>query len=55
MIHLHMGSQGCSINLLCKGIKRIMNLIKKINKNEKIIKYIDIGGGKPIDVIKFKF
>lgn len=67
-IHLHIGSQGISIKLLIKGIRKVLNLAEEINlqleqKNiKKRIKYFDIGGGfpvsyfenrKPIEIEKF--
>lgn len=53
-IHLHIGSQGISIDLLVRGIKKVLKLAEEINlkfgeKNiTRRIKYFDIGGGFPV-------
>ncbi len=53
-VHLHIGSQGCPVNLLVDGVKAVydfvigMNDILKKNKKEKQINIFDIGGGLPV-------
>jgi len=53
-IHVHVGSQGCALPLLLKGIKTVYELAIEINRllaeNDKPnrIRFFDIGGGLPI-------
>lgn len=53
-IHVHVGSQGCALPLLLKGIKTVYELAIEINQlllvNNKPnrIRFFDIGGGLPI-------
>lgn len=50
-IHVHVGSVGCSLELMCEGISVAVELAEKINHrigSDKITK-IDIGGGLPVD------
>lgn len=51
-IHMHIGSQGCEMQLLLKGIEKGLQTIKEINNtlmNEKReVKFFDIGGGLPV-------
>lgn len=57
-IHLHVGSQGCPLDLLIKGIDVIYNLALEINslllekKKERKIYLFDIGGGVPVNYKK---
>ena len=44
-LSVHIGSQIMSLNPFKKAFLKIKALIKKINKNEKIIKVLDLGGG----------
>lgn len=51
-IHLHIGSQGCTLQQLVSGVEKVYKLAEEINslfssKNNKI-KYFDIGGGLPV-------
>ncbi len=46
-LHVHVGSQGCPIDLLVKGIGRVYDFAESINKVEARIRSIDIGGGLP--------
>ncbi|MFC2152639.1 diaminopimelate decarboxylase [Bacteroidota bacterium] len=51
-VHLHIGSQGCEMEMLINGIESGLKLIVEINKkiksqNREII-FLDIGGGLPI-------
>ena len=51
-IHVHVGSQGCPLPLIIRGIRKIVDLVNKINKvrhSEHKIKFIDIGGGFPVN------
>eukprot|EP01102_Stenamoeba_stenopodia_P021551 TRINITY_DN8719_c0_g1_i3.p1 TRINITY_DN8719_c0_g1~~TRINITY_DN8719_c0_g1_i3.p1 ORF type:complete len:373 (-),score=80.98 TRINITY_DN8719_c0_g1_i3:94-1134(-) len=50
-IHLHVGSQGCPLELIGRGIERVIELVEEINKrcNKKQISTIDIGGGLPVN------
>jgi len=51
-LHLHIGSQGCHMDLLLNGISKALHLIVEINKNIKNnnrqIEFLDIGGGLPV-------
>lgn len=48
-IHIHIGSQGCSMQLLLSGFEEILKLIIDIqNKTSKSIEFFDIGGGLPV-------
>ena len=65
-LHVHIGSQGISPNLLGKGIKKIVELAEEINQltiskqGKQRIDFLDIGGGFPVtynlkeNVISFK-
>ena len=48
-LHVHVGSQGCSLELLVEGVKRIMQLRQEIHDQlgRNQIQRIDIGGGLP--------
>ena len=53
-VHLHIGSQGCEIDLLQKGIGIVFDFVKEVNKklelkkSKKRINTFDIGGGLPV-------
>lgn len=51
-LHLHIGSQGCEMDMLLNGISKVLELIVEINKNIKKhnrqIEFLDIGGGLPV-------
>lgn len=53
-IHVHIGSQGCQIPLIIKGIRKVLDFSISINKKlEKTasgnrIGYFDLGGGLPV-------
>jgi diaminopimelate decarboxylase len=53
-IHVHVGSQGCEIPLLIKGIKIVYELALEINKQLEMsgkqhrIRVFDMGGGLPV-------
>merc|ERR1712137_296776 len=51
MLHCHVGSQGCDFTLMTSGIRRVVDLALRINKElgERKIKVIDIGGGLPVN------
>jgi diaminopimelate decarboxylase len=57
-IHLHVGSQGCSIELFLKGIDVVYELTNEINsllgerKQDRQINIFDLGGGFPVSYIK---
>lgn len=48
-IHCHIGSQGCELELMVAGIKKVFGLVKEINAQKKQITWIDIGGGLPVN------
>jgi diaminopimelate decarboxylase len=53
-VHLHIGSEGCSIGMLLKGIETVLNFTNETNKilEEKFagrkIDIFDLGGGLPV-------
>jgi diaminopimelate decarboxylase len=52
-VHLHVGSQGCSMELLLSGIGVLYNFVSEINEKRKFtgqqpIAIFDIGGGLPV-------
>ncbi|MGM0407779.1 MAG: diaminopimelate decarboxylase, partial [Bacteroidota bacterium] len=51
-IHMHIGSQGCEMQLLLNGIEKGLHLINDINKalqhENRAISFFDIGGGLPV-------
>ena len=50
-LHVHVGSIGCPLELMCDGVKAIVELAQNINQTigAKQIKMLDIGGGLPVD------
>jgi diaminopimelate decarboxylase len=46
-LHTHIGSQGCSFDLVAEGINKVVALAEEVNQRaaEQRIKSIDIGGG----------
>jgi diaminopimelate decarboxylase len=49
-IHVHVGSQGCPLPLIAQGIQKVVQIALDINKERpNQIKYIDIGGGLPVN------
>ncbi|MBM3405139.1 MAG: diaminopimelate decarboxylase [Bacteroidetes bacterium] len=47
-IHLHIGSQGCPVNMLVEGVKRILHLTEEVNSLRQQINILDVGGGLPV-------
>ncbi|MCP4581731.1 MAG: diaminopimelate decarboxylase [candidate division Zixibacteria bacterium] len=53
-IHLHVGSQGCEVELLLSGAEKVLSLTNEINKqlkktnSKRRINIFDIGGGLPV-------
>jgi len=50
-LHTHVGSQGCSLELMAAGIKKVTALAEEINTvlGKQQITVIDIGGGLPVN------
>lgn len=49
-IHVHVGSQGCSLEMTVDGIRQVVEVALEVNKaNPGQIKTIDIGGGHPVN------
>eukprot|EP01064_Diplonema_japonicum_P006498 TRINITY_DN14362_c0_g1_i1.p1 TRINITY_DN14362_c0_g1~~TRINITY_DN14362_c0_g1_i1.p1 ORF type:complete len:470 (+),score=131.91 TRINITY_DN14362_c0_g1_i1:56-1411(+) len=46
-VHIHVGSQGCSMDMLVSGAEKILAFVKLLEDNGCTIKVIDIGGGLP--------
>ena len=59
-VHLHIGSQGCSVEMLLNGIETVLNFTNEVNEfleRNKIgrkITIFDIGGGLPVSYHKDK-
>lgn len=53
-VHLHIGSQGCPVNLLVDGVKVVYDFVIGVNEllkksnGERQINIFDIGGGLPV-------
>jgi diaminopimelate decarboxylase len=48
-VHVHTGSQGCSLEQLVNGIRKVLDIVLEINKkNRGQIRLFDIGGGLPV-------
>ncbi len=48
-VHVHVGSQGCSVDLLVAGVRRAMELVAELRKRRCEIELVDIGGGLSVD------
>lgn len=50
-MHTHIGSQGCSLELMTAGIAKVVGLVEEINATigRQQIVVIDIGGGLPVN------
>ncbi len=53
-VHVHTGSQGCSVKLLLKGLKTVYDFAEEVNSefNKKRIEFFDMGGGFPVSYSK---
>jgi len=51
-IHVHIGSQGCPVDLLIDGIGKVLNFANEVNESspsaKNQIEVFDIGGGLPV-------
>jgi len=50
-LHTHVGSQGCSLELMTAGVRKMVDLAEEINAatGNQQIAVIDIGGGLPVN------
>lgn len=50
-LHTHVGSQGCSLELMTAGVRKVVDLAKEINAKvgAQRVTLIDIGGGLPVN------
>lgn len=48
-LHMHAGSQGCSLDLIVAAIKETVAMADEINEKGGSIKVLDIGGGLSVD------
>ena len=50
-LHTHVGSQGCSLELMSAGIRKVVDLAEEINTaaKQQQVAVIDIGGGLPVN------
>ena len=50
-LHTHVGSQGCSLELMTAGIRKMVDLAEEINAaiGSQQVEVIDIGGGLPVN------
>ncbi len=48
-VHLHIGSQGCSLEMMVSGVAAVMELVEKIESaSGRKLRFFDIGGGLPV-------
>lgn len=52
-VHLHIGSQGCSLEMLLNGVHRVLEFVRSIEiefepRNKPRVSIIDLGGGLPV-------
>jgi diaminopimelate decarboxylase len=50
-IHTHVGSQGCSLDLMTAGVRKVVTLAEQINEaaGTRQVEVVDIGGGLPVN------
>jgi len=50
-LHIHVGSQGCGLDLMAAGIRKVVDLAEEINSRagSRQVSLIDIGGGLPVN------
>ena len=50
-LHTHVGSQGCSLDLMSDGVQKVTELAEEINglAGRQQVRVIDIGGGLPVN------
>lgn len=50
-IHTHIGSQGCTLDLMVAGIRKVVDLAEEVNASagDQRIRVIDVGGGLPVN------
>jgi diaminopimelate decarboxylase len=50
-LHSHVGSQGCSLDLLTEGVRKLTDLANGINAScgRRQVELLDIGGGLPVN------
>lgn len=50
-IHTHIGSQGCALELMINGIRKVVDLVEGINAaaGRQQVRLINIGGGLPVN------
>ena len=50
-IHTHVGSQGCSLDLMTAGVGKVVELAEEINRaaGRQQVEVVDIGGGLPVN------
>eukprot|EP01101_Sappina_pedata_P006816 TRINITY_DN3484_c0_g1_i1.p1 TRINITY_DN3484_c0_g1~~TRINITY_DN3484_c0_g1_i1.p1 ORF type:complete len:433 (-),score=143.29 TRINITY_DN3484_c0_g1_i1:57-1355(-) len=55
-LHVHVGSQGCPLELICGGIRETYDLSLEIDKQckDSRIQFFDIGGGLPTNFESFE-
>lgn len=53
-LHVHVGSQGCDIDLLSRAAARIQSLVDDIeaaDSSDSRISFVDLGGGLPVEYV----
>lgn len=48
-LHVHVGSQGCSIDLLVEGVRVAVDLAGEIAQRGGRVRVVDVGGGLPVN------
>lgn len=49
-LHCHVGSGGCGVDLLVRGVKRTCDVAAAVRQRHCRIRHVDIGGGIPLDL-----
>jgi diaminopimelate decarboxylase len=50
-LHVHVGSQGCGLEMLVAGVRELVNLAEEALAAGARIRWLDIGGGLPADYV----
>ena len=56
-VHTHVGSQGCSLELIASGVAKVMAFAEEINAavGRQQVQVLDIGGGLPVNFASDEF
>ena len=48
-LHVHVGSQGCAMDLLVRGARRVVDFASELRARGYAVEFLDIGGGLSVD------